>query len=239
MKPTIGITCAASYETWGHDKSASYYYVGREYADAIYEAGGLPLLLPPFINASEAEDIPRLLTRLDGVLFSGGGDAKRAPDAGMPTLKEQQPVRYAAECGWLRAVYDWKMPVLGICRGFQMMVEYFGGSISENTVPSHRQTAPDHMPWHKVNITKGSKLANIVKADDWAVNSIHVQQAKTIPMGFIVSAVAEDGVMEGIEAIDRNCFMGFQFHPELLPDECAKKLLKYFIGEAKRYSMNR
>ena len=234
MKPIIGITCAASFETWGHDISASYYYVGSEYADAVYQSGGLPVLLPPRIGfAEQTEDISRLMLQLDGLFFSGGGDAKRAPGKGMPTLKEQQPVRYAIECGWLRAAYERNIPVLGICRGFQMMVEFFGGSMAEDTVRSHRQTLPGQLPSHKVSITKGSKLAQIVGTDEWAVNSFHVQHANEIPEGFIVSAIAEDGVIEGIEAANRGFFLGFQFHPELLlPDERAKLLLDYFIEEA-------
>ncbi|HAQ41187.1 MAG TPA: peptidase C26 [Clostridiales bacterium] len=228
-KPRIGITTAWSVETWGDSvESRGYNYVGRTYIEAITNAGGLPILIPQ----SDPTDIEDILKNVDGLLFSGGGDAKRFSKENLPALREQQPLRYDFEAALMKAAKDAKKPVIGICRGFQMLVEVFGGSISEEIIDGHKQKNPDGgVPWHKVNISKDSFLHGVVVEKQWDVNSFHIQKVGTVPESFRAVAVSEDGVVEAIECMDHVFILGTQFHPEelLWSDARAALIFKKYI----------
>lgn len=232
MKPIIGITSAWSYETWGDcEKEKGYYYVGKPYVEAVYKAGGLPLIIHPY---TKEEDLDELLESLDGILFSGGGNARKFTPENLPDMRTQQPERYEFENKLMGKAYELGKPILGICRGFQMIVEHFGGSLADEVISGHKQTAPSHEPWHLVSINKDSSLFKIIEKESWNVNSIHIQKVENMPKGFIVSAKTEDEVIEGIEAEDYPFLFGFQFHPELLrEDRAALGVFDKFINTAK------
>lgn len=236
MKPIIGVTSAWSYETWADsEKESGNYYVGKQYVQAVLKAGGLPVILHPSI---ESEDLYDLMNILDGLLFTGGGSATKFTPENMPSLEEQQPVRYSFEKELMIKAHNMNKPILGICRGYQMMIQVFGGTLSQDVISGHKQSKPYHIPHHKVVINKDSILYNIIQEDEWDVNSIHVQQLDKLPEDFIVSARTEDNVIEGIESINKPLLMGFQFHPELLlGDEKSKVLFEYFIKEAIEYKV--
>ena len=238
MRPIIGITCPWSVETWGDSpEGGGYYYVGKPYVEAVYKYGGIPLLLTPQYTKDDLSSVlEQLLDKVEGILFTGGGDARMFSSESLPTLRKQQNNRYIFEKNLMRKAYNKKVPMLGICRGFQMIVETFGGSLANDTIEGHKQNGPGWEPWHKVIIEKNSKLYNLVGQEEWNVNSFHIQRVDKVPEGFIVSAKAEDGVIEGIESIDHPFLVGFQFHPEELSykDEKAGRIFKYFINEAKK-----
>lgn len=240
MKPLIGITCPWSVETWGDSvESSGYYYVGKIYVEVIQKYGGIPLLITPehIQNGDIDEDISQLLNTIQGILFTGGGDAKKFSPDKLPSLEKQQEIRYSFEKNLMEQAYNKNMPVLGICRGYQMIVECFGGSLGDETIEGHKQDIAGWKPWHKVSINKDSKLYNIIEGEEWEVNSFHIQKVAKIPERFISSVKAEDGVIEGVEAVDHPFFGGLQFHPEELErkDEKAGKIIKSFISEAARY----
>jgi len=227
-KPIIGITTAWSVETWGDSiESRGYNYVGRTYVEAIINAGGIPILIPQFKH----EDIDKILDTIDGILFTGGGDAKRFSKENLPPLREQQPLRYDFEADLMKAAYNIRKPMIGICRGFQMMIEVFGGSLSLEIIDGHKQKLDGSKPCHKVNITKGSFLHKIVNDLIWDVNSFHIQKVENVPDIFIAAAIAEDGVIEAIEIKNDQFAVGMQFHPEelLWGDKRASLIFEEFI----------
>lgn len=237
MKPVIGITCAWSEETWGNSSDGEgYYYVGRPYAEAVSKCGGIPILIPPSYHDSDIDEtVCSILDSVNGLIFSGGGDAKKFPPDALPSLEEQQPRRYRFESSLLREAWNRRIPVLGICRGHQMIAEVFGGSLSKDTVDGHKQNLPGSEPWHEVSIQMNSKIYNIIKLGKWKVNSFHRQVMDKVPNGFMEVISAEGGIIEGIEAIDHPFFVGLQFHPEELMsnDEPSKNIIEYFIEKSK------
>lgn len=236
-KPVIGITCPWSKETWGDPLEINcYYYVERPYVKAIAKHGGIPILLAPEYDEESLDDyLDSILNIVDGILFSGGGDVKNNSSKELPTLRGQQPVRYDFEAALMKKAYERNLPILGICRGFQMMIEVFGGSLSNELVENHKQNIPSTEPWHEIKINKDSKLYEIIGNETWNVNSFHVQKAEKLPEGFIVSAVSNDGVVEAIESTNYPFLVGFQFHPEALclKDKTSSEVFKWFIQQAK------
>lgn len=235
--PVIGITCPWSVDTWEDSiEEGGYYYVGKPYVEAVYKYGGIPILIAPEYNEeSLGSYLDSILNVVDGVLFSGGGDVKRKSSEGLPTLRGQQQTRYDFEAALMKKAYEKKIPILGICRGFQMIIESFGGDLSDEIIENHKQNISGSESWHKVSVNKDSKLYKIVGSEVWNVNSFHIQKAEKVPEGFIISATANDGVIEGIEATSYPFLAGFQFHPEELSrkDKTAGKIFEWFIEEAK------
>ncbi len=239
-KPVIGITAPWSVETWRSDpEDGGYYYVGQPYVEAVVRAGGIPVLLcPEYTQDSLTSYVEEYLEVIDGLLFSGGGDVKRDSDENLPTLRGQQPVRYDFEAALLKAAYEREIPILGICRGFQMMVEVFGGTLAEETITGHSQKVAPEMPWHAVTLVPGTRLHDIVGSDTWDVNSYHIQKVGEMPKGFVISARAKEDVVEGIESPERECVAGYQFHPEYLArrDKQAEIIFERFMKCVKERS---
>lgn len=235
-KPVIGITCPWSVETWGDSiDNGGYYYVGRPYVEAISKYGGVSILVTPEYSEESLDSyLDSILNVVDGLIFSGGGDVKRESTDDLPTLRGQQPIRYDFEAALMKKAYEKKIPILGICRGFQMILEVLGGSLSDELVENHKQNLPGGEPWHKVEINKDSILYEMIGSERWDVNSFHVQKADKLPKDFIVSARAEDGVIEAIESTNYPFLVGYQFHPEELSwnDEKAGEIFRWFVKAA-------
>lgn len=235
-KPIIGITCPWSVETWEKKEDGGYYYVGQPYVEAVYKYGGVPILLvPEYTKESLDTYLDSIVDTVDGILFSGGGDVKRKSDDNLPTLRGQQPVRYDFEEALMKKAYGRKIPILGICRGFQMIVESFGGDLAKETITGHSQNISGSNPWHEVSVNKHSNLYKYIDAENWNVNSFHIQEVGTVPEGFLVSARAKDNVIEGIETTGSQFLVGCQFHPEELQrkDKVAGDILQWFIEASK------
>lgn len=237
MKPVIGISTAWSVETWGDSlEHGGYIYVGSYYVWAVAQSGGLPVLVGPSRDTDLKEAAKQVVEMVDGLLLSGGGDARRFKPEELPPLKEQQPLRYEFEAYLIREAYEKDIPVLGICRGHQMIAEVLGGSIGKDTINGHKQKGPGTQPCHGIAIDKESLLYKLTGAERWEVNSFHIQAVERPPEGFRVSSRSDDGIVESIEAVNKKFFMGMQFHPEeLYPvDDKAKKIFRNFIDTAKR-----
>ena len=114
------------------------------------------------------------------------------------------------------------IPVLGVCRGFQIMNVYFGGSLyqdvnlKKDTYVKHNQVNFPSMPSHSVDLTEGSKLKELFKEDTIMVNSFHHQIVNKVAEGFMAAAISKDGVVEAIENTKHKCMIGVQWHPEML-----------------------
>ena len=239
-RPWIGITCALSKER-SNDLSPQnpFFHVYTSYCEAIWAAGGRPVLLPPVSNdAAEAED---LVDGLDGLFFTGGG-LSTAPKTGIVLkLMDQQPIRSKAEVALVLACQNKKLPTIGSCRGHQVICESLGGSLSDLVLEGHLQKYPFSAPCHRITIAENSKLASIVGKEDWDVNSMHRQYVELCPDGFVANAFGPEGTIEGMESADPDWFcISFQYHPEsMIYDERAIVLMNRFIDEAKNYHESR
>lgn len=230
-KPIIGITvahCTEELKTFPRE-----FYVER-----IKNAGGQPLLLPPVQSQEEAQDI---LSFLEGIIFTGGGDIA-------PVFLGEQPKRGIGSCiperdqgelllAWQALQSD--LPVLGICRGIQVLAVAAGGRIYQDirtecpNILEHSQTVPREFMWHEVNVLD-SQLKEILGGNPIHVNSFHHQAVSVVPEGFIQNAVAPDGIIEGIEKIGTKFCIGVQWHPETLKtEEHSRRLFESFVQACK------
>jgi len=229
MKPLIGLTTGIT---------ASRYYTLSRYITAIMECGGIPLLLPSVdINGDDNIILAtHMLSRIDGVLFTGGGaiDPIFYGEHRMTHLSRVYRGRDSFEFALAKVAMKEGLPVLGICRGCQILNVTGGGTLKQR-VESHWQKLPRETPSHRIRIEKGTKLFGILKEEELMVNSFHHQVIKELAFGFIISAYADDGVVEGIESTKHKFVIGVQFHPESLFREspAIKRLFSSFISVCK------
>lgn len=215
--PLIGISGSINMEETQH-------YVLRDYLRSVIAGGGMPVLLSPDMDG---EMLSACISRLDGLLLAGGNDIDPAVFHELPLqgLGEVNPLRDLFEVALLREAIRCRMPVLGICRGVQVMNAALGGTLWQD-LPSqyvagdgvrlilHRQTAPDRYPSHPVSIIRDSKLGEVVCTDELRVNSFHHQAIRRPAPGLRITAFAPDGIVEAVEHTSLPFFLGVQWHPE-------------------------
>src|SRR5699024_9984154 len=168
------------------------------------------------------EEIITLRTMYDGMLFSGGGgllpEIKKMKT--LPGLKEQNPMRYVFEYKLIEAALQNGIPMLGICRGHQMINDVRGGTVVNLDTKKHRQENPSEEASHTVKVETGTKLHEAVLREEVPVNSFHSQVIEQPGEGLKVTAYSHDGFIEGIESANDNQFvLGVQFHPEFMTQE--------------------
>lgn len=225
--------------------------VGRTYINAVLNAGGAPVIIPVTGNDEVIESI---VSTLDGLIMTGGVDfdpLKYYGEEPIQELGEVDPARDEFDVKLVRAAVKKGIPVLGICRGHQLLSVAFGGSLWQD-IPSqipgsfikHRQSpTPGAYGSHTVNIVKGSFLEKIFGEDTAIVNSFHHQAIKDMPKGFKVVATSVDGIIEGIERVaplegypdGGGLILGVQFHPESMvtgPDKTVKALFELLVESA-------
>jgi putative glutamine amidotransferase len=192
-----------------------------DYERSVVEAGGDPHVLD-LASRSPAT----LLDGLDALLLTGGGDIDPAlfGEDRHPAFQEAEPGRDTAEIALVLQALATRLPVLAICRGVQVLNVALGGSLIQD-IPSqlpmalnHRVPTPPNAAAHEVHVSAGTRLATLLglAADGGrvSVNSRHHQAPKRIGEGLIVSAVAEDAVVEALEFADHPFCVGVQWHPE-------------------------
>lgn len=207
MRPKIGVTA-------GRSSVAAY-------EAALREAGAEAIRLD-----QGAAPSPELLSGLDGLLLTGGGDIEphRFGQTATCRLRSVLPWRDTFELALAKAAFEADTPCLGICRGIQVMVVAMGGTLIQHLpkeAPSdvnHDQKAPRHEGTHMVEITP-SRLREITGASHLFTNSFHHQAALDVPAGLTVTARASDGIVEGVEGSGRHFFLGVQWHPEHMTAE--------------------
>jgi len=190
------------------------------YAEAVIAAGGIPVLLPP----TEPFSLDELLSPLKGVVLVGGGDLDPAMYGETPhhTVEGVDPIRDRFEIEIAKWALQHDLPLLGICRGMQVLNVAAGGTLIQD-IPSqmgsslqHRQIdAIDH-PVHLVRIEPDSRLARTYGCTEIHVNTGHHQAIDQVAPGFRATALAEDGIIEGIESENKSWIIGVQWHPELM-----------------------
>ncbi len=229
-KALIGVTVA-------HYTEELSTFPREYYVQSIRVAGGSALLIPPVADAEEAAAV---MAKLDGLVLSGGGDISPLyiAEFPLPGLKGCFPQRDLSEILLAKQALSQDVPLLGICRGIQVLAVAAGGSIYQD-IPSqhedallHNQTAPREFPWHAVDLR--GNLQALLGRTNITVNSFHHQAVREVPSGFRIGAQAADGIIEGIEAIDQRFCIGVQWHPEAMPqDPHSQALFTAFIQAAK------
>lgn len=213
--PIIGIT------TYSRSEAGEFYLPGA-YVDAVRMYGGTPVLLPP-----SQPDPDRLLDLLDGLVFSGGGDIDPLLYNGSahPMIYLVDEERDQFELALAKAALNKPLPVLGICRGMQLLNVASGGSLVAH-VPDvygdrilHRLDNPRRPTQHAVQVTPHSRLAQVLGTCSIHVVSWHHQALKMVAPGWQVVGQAEDGLVEAIEHQQHPWMLGVQWHPEMSPDD--------------------
>lgn len=217
MRPRIGITCGTVPE-------GGAMRLDLEYVRALVQSGAIPFALPPGLSE---ESLPEILESLDGLLLSGGPDVDplHFGEEPLPGMGRIDPERDAAELTLARRALESGMPILGICRGAQVLNIAAGGDLFQDlptqVVPLLRhvqQPTPMTYPTHKVLIEPESLLAGITRCVALRVNSWHHQAIRRVAPGFAVTARAEDGVIEAVEKPGPGFVLGLQFHPESMTE---------------------
>lgn len=203
--------------------------VRRHYLESITRAGGLPVLLP--VSAPQ-EDLQAILGRLDGLLLTGGADIDpaRYGEAAAPELGPLVPERDAAEIPLVRSAREADLPVLGICRGAQVMNVAAGGTLIQDIgrclgIPRERHDQPEDygVTTHRVRIEPGTLLERIVGAGEIEVNSRHHQAVGRLGEGLVLCGRSDgDGIVESFCDPSRRFFLAVQWHPEMLSHEHAE-----------------
>ncbi len=207
------------------------------YSGAVRKAGGIPIIIPP----AGKEELARIAELADGLLLCGGGDVH-------PSFYGEEPtewlVRVDQERDWMeiflaRKFMELGKPILGICRGIQVLNVAFGGTLFQDisrqrpgSIP-HSFMPPDYPPdhiAHAVSLEPGSMLASILGCSSLGVNSRHHQAVRDVAPGFRAVAWAEDGVVEAIEREEPGSFaLGVQWHPENFSGHPMAKIFEAFV----------
>ena len=227
-KPIIGISCSNS------QYSSS---VSKSYCEAINNAGGIAVMIPV---SSDSIVLRNTLQILDGIVMTGGGDIH-------PSYFGENPIEQLGEVDSIRDIYDihlikmakqQNIPMLGICRGEQLINVAFGGTLYQD-LPSqypHDNLIQHRNTTHTVSLQPSSWIANTTGATSFETNTYHHQAVKDVAPGFKATGHSDDGIIEVIENIEGYPIWGVQFHPERMVntpnDSTAHRIFDFFIKEA-------
>ncbi len=227
MKPIIGVTCSFANE-------GKRYVMNATYVNAVLASGGLPVVVPYMTDENDAKEY---LSRLDGILFSGGPDIhpREYGEEVLPECGEIVEGRDVADRLLINSGLLEKMPFLGICRGIQSLCAFSGGTLWQD-IPSQVGKEVLHSGTrHFVNAAEGTLYREVMGDARFEVNSYHHQALKKLPDGMIAAAKADDGIVEAICFEGRTDAMAVQYHPEMIfDDEHSKKLFSWFVNECRK-----
>ncbi len=235
--PLIGIT--GNFGEKGCELAEGYYL-------SVVKAGGTPVAIPPH---NDKEALVTLLETLDGILFSGGGDINPLllGEEPLPQLHSVCPKRDEAELFLAREAFHRQIPMLGICRGIQVMAAALDGKVfqdiyvqGEGAKIKHSQDMPRHNVSHTVSIEEGSMLQSIFgNKQTLPVNSFHHQAVSDPGPHLKVSALSPDGIIEAVESSEHKALLGIQWHPEcfiLNHDESMMSVFRWLVSEARTFA---
>jgi len=225
------------------DRKSPACFLYLEYADSISRAGGVPLVLPPL-----ERDVDRALEALDGILLSGGDDydPRLYRQRRHESLRPIHPRRNRADPRLARRALRSGLPILGICGGLQLLNIVLGGDLIqdiESLVPGalrHRSPSRRRPVRHSIRIQPGTLLASVAGKLEASVNTFHHQAVGRVGRGLRVSAMADDGIVEGLEAGggDPGRFLlGVQWHPERDPNRLNGALFRGLVEAARSRAM--
>ena len=238
--PIIGVTTRKDLTTAG----LPAVMVLQAYITALVQAGGAPVLIPSDLPETSWDALSQ---RLDGILFTGGGDIAIERFAGQPHPKVGgvDDARDAIELGLARSAAERGTPFLGICRGLQLVNVALGGTLYtdiSDQAPSalkHNNENPDIYKErteliHPIRIETGSRVSALLGTENLQVNSLHHQGVKDLAPRLQASAFSPDGIIEAVELTGHPFGIAVQWHPEWLTDqEATHKLFKAFVEAAR------
>ena len=214
IRPQIGLLM--DYDAEGSFSRRPYYALRTIYFDAIWRAGGMPVAVP-YID----EAIETYARSCAGFVFPGGFYPFPAKVYGRQAKTDElvHP-RHAFEVRLMKEILRQDVPVLGICAGMQV-IAVVGGATLYNNISKETGTQTDHLNGqpaektaHGITLPEGTLLRQILQTDTMQVNTAHNESIKTVPDGLLVNAVADDGIIEGVEMPSRTFCLGVQWHPE-------------------------
>ncbi len=220
MKPIIGIT-GRPQDIAAVGMQIRAYLAAHTYTDSVRHGGGIPIVLVPV----ESEAIDDILDRVDGIMLTGGGDVSPATYGAEPeaTVRGVNEERDSFELELVRRAYARKMPVMGICRGLQVINVALGGTLiqdlpSHTGVQGHDVIGEDvYEPHLEAQVDEGCLIAGIIGPGPHYINSIHHQAVDELGEGLSVVASSADGTIEAIEHEDKDWpLIAIQWHPEFL-----------------------
>lgn len=231
----VGISCAVT------DNNSR---IGRKYSEAVIKAGGIPFLLPV---TEDTAALSAMLDEIDALILTGGEDLNPAiyGEEPHPELCTVDTLRDGYDLYLVRTAAARGIPILGICRGEQLINIAFGGTLYQD-IPTQKPSETDHYqsftnlrPIHPVRPVEGTWLAEIAGTGEYMVNSTHHQSAKDIAPGFRVAAWSPaDSIVEALECIDGRPIWGVQFHPEGLTaggDTTALNIFKFIVSKSREH----
>ncbi|MCQ2293029.1 MAG: membrane dipeptidase [Bacteroidaceae bacterium] len=237
-RPVIGITTNLGDK--GAELACAYY-------ESIRHAGGMPLLLPPTENV---EEVIEQLEQIDGLLLTGGADLNPLwlGEQPIPQLHGIKPGRDLFELQLCRLAHQRNIPVMGICRGCQVLAAALGGTVAQDiaacrteedadkTLLKHSQDAPRSCATHTIHLADTAGVLD-ERFEGYAVNSFHHQAVLTAGPLMHVAALAPDGVVEAVEGnVGESFLLGVQWHPECLTgSELSAHLFSRFVEAASLY----
>ncbi|MUK90156.1 gamma-glutamyl-gamma-aminobutyrate hydrolase family protein [Ornithinibacillus sp. L9] len=235
MKPLIGVTSSMEIDQ-------SYYMVHSDNANAITQAGGMPVMLP---YLGKEEDVEEISARLDGLYATGGYDIDPTlfDEEPHPNLGTIIPARDAFEITLMKKLLELGKPILGVCRGAQTLNIAAGGDMyqdiyaqADGDLLQHQQKAPKEHGSHFVHVLEGSLLHKLTGKTKLRVNSRHHQANRKVIEPFQISGKASDGIIEAIESKEHSFVLGLQWHPESMAptnDEASLRIYEAFIKTSK------
>ncbi len=218
---------------WDEEKKSMWMLPG--YFGGLEQAGATPIMLPLTDNE---EELRQLADLADGFLIPGGQDVNPALYGEEPQEKtiEISPIKDSAEQTFLTFMLQQDKPVLGICRGIQLLNVRYGGTLYQD-LPNeihqkHQMDPPYNMFWHMVNLIPDTPISEIIGRDTLEVNSIHHQAIHEVAPSMKVMAVTEQNVVEGIYDPNHKFVLGIQWHPEYLyeRDKESRKIFQAFVN---------
>ena len=227
-RPVIGIT-------GNHDELTCK--LGEGYYQQVVRAGGTPFVIPP---VADSDYLLSVLNRIDALLLSGGSDVNplycgEEPECQLGGINARRDLPELLIC---QLAANRQMPILGICRGIQVMAAALGGKVAQHidTFIKHSQEADRSEPTHTVTLEKDSTLYTIYNngSPTLYVNSFHHQAVSDAGPRFRVTARAKDGIIEAIESAEHKPFIGVQWHPECMGDD-HRPLFDWLVAEARAY----
>ena len=231
-KPLIGITTS-------FDSKASTMNIRTTYTEAVMHGGGIPVLLPVTMDPNR---IRELFESVDGVLLCGGPDIH-------PNLYGEQIKYYCGHVNHERDVFELELarlcieedkPLMGICRGSQVLNVACGGTLYQDinlqgaTDFKHADNSESHSPVaHPVNLLTGKFFEQVLGISELEITSWHHQAVRAPGEGIEIAALCPDGIIEGVYMPAKKCIFGVEWHPEMLPDNPGYKLFDYFVDQCR------